>query len=85
MHKRGLKLGIYGDMGTKTCGGYPGNKFYMEGDARTFAEWGIDSFKMDGCYSPVDEFSICECIAIVCLSILMPVCNHIIMTNFTTR
>ncbi|XP_076446539.1 alpha-N-acetylgalactosaminidase-like isoform X2 [Babylonia areolata] len=58
MHKRGLKLGIYGDMGYKTCGGYPGNKFYMEGDAMTFAEWGIDSFKMDGCFSDVNEFPI---------------------------
>lgn len=58
MHKRGLKLGIYGDMGTKTCGGYPGNKYYLETDARTFAEWGIDSFKMDGCFSEPGEFDI---------------------------
>ncbi|KAK7475299.1 hypothetical protein BaRGS_00033446 [Batillaria attramentaria] len=58
MHKRGLKLGIYGDMGTKTCGGYPGSKFYMQADAELFAEWGIDSFKMDGCFSDPEEFPI---------------------------
>ncbi|KAK7097343.1 alpha-N-acetylgalactosaminidase-like [Littorina saxatilis] len=58
MHKRGLKLGIYGDMGTKTCGGYPGSKFFMESDAMSFAEWGVDSFKMDGCFSTATEFPI---------------------------
>ena len=59
MHQRGLKLGIYGDMGIKTCGGYPGNKFYLEIDAKTFAEWGVDSFKMDGCFSEdPEEFAI---------------------------
>ncbi|RUS77191.1 hypothetical protein EGW08_015043 [Elysia chlorotica] len=58
VHSKGLKLGIYGDMGTKTCGGYPGSKFTMELDAQTFAEWGIDSFKMDGCYSTTKDFSV---------------------------
>ncbi|XP_059150940.1 alpha-N-acetylgalactosaminidase-like isoform X2 [Physella acuta] len=58
VHSKGLKLGIYGDMGTLTCGGYPGSKFTMETDANTFAEWGIDSFKMDGCYSTTDDFSV---------------------------
>lgn len=24
VHSKGLKLGIYNDMGTKTCAGYPG-------------------------------------------------------------
>lgn len=57
VHGKGLKLGIYGDMGTLTCGGYPGSKFTMETDAKTFAEWGIDSFKMDGCYSDTSDFS----------------------------
>ncbi|BFZ24206.1 hypothetical protein BsWGS_27245 [Bradybaena similaris] len=58
VHAKGLKLGIYGDMGTFTCGGYPGSKFTMGLDARTFAAWGIDSFKMDGCYSRTEDFTI---------------------------
>ncbi|XP_071847407.1 alpha-N-acetylgalactosaminidase-like isoform X3 [Apostichopus japonicus] len=49
MHKKGLKLGIYGDFGSKTCAGYPGSLNYLEKDANRFAEWGIDMFKMDGC------------------------------------
>lgn len=52
MHARGLKLGIYGDMGSHTCGGYPGTPLdKIELDAQTFAEWEVDMFKFDGCYS----------------------------------
>ncbi|KAK7503869.1 hypothetical protein BaRGS_00004992 [Batillaria attramentaria] len=58
VHAKGLKLGIYSDMGSETCGGYPGSKFYMERDAQTFAAWGIDSLKLDGCYSTIDDFPI---------------------------
>ncbi|OQR70683.1 alpha-N-acetylgalactosaminidase isoform 1 [Tropilaelaps mercedesae] len=50
MHERGLKLGIYGDAGTKTCCGYPGSMGHFELDAHTFAEWGVDMLKLDGCY-----------------------------------
>ena len=49
VHSKGLKLGIYGDFGTKTCGGYPGSLNYLELDAQTFAEWGVDMVKLDGC------------------------------------
>jgi len=51
VHSKGLKLGIYGDVGTKTCGGYPGSVGFYKQDAQTFADWGVDMFKMDGCYA----------------------------------
>jgi len=51
MHSKGLKLGIYEDFGTKTCGGFPGSEYYLQLDAQTFADWGIDYLKLDGCYS----------------------------------
>ncbi|MBN3315929.1 NAGAB acetylgalactosaminidase, partial [Atractosteus spatula] len=52
VHDRGLRLGIYGDLGTYTCGGYPGTTLdKIELDAQTFAEWGVDMLKLDGCYS----------------------------------
>ncbi|XP_055046661.2 alpha-N-acetylgalactosaminidase [Misgurnus anguillicaudatus] len=52
VHDRGLKLGIYGDMGTHTCGGYPGTTLdKVQIDAQTFADWGVDMLKLDGCYS----------------------------------
>ncbi|CAL1545948.1 unnamed protein product [Lymnaea stagnalis] len=51
IHSKGLKLGIYEDFGSKTCAGYPGSEFYMETDAKTFAEWDVDMLKFDGCNS----------------------------------
>ena len=51
MHQRGLKLGIYADYGAFTCGGYPGSLGYLDIDAQTFAKWGVDSVKFDGCFS----------------------------------
>ncbi|XP_041359889.1 alpha-N-acetylgalactosaminidase-like [Gigantopelta aegis] len=51
VHALGLKFGIYEDFGTKTCGGYPGSEFYLQTDANTFAEWGVDLLKFDGCHS----------------------------------
>ncbi|XP_078519154.1 alpha-N-acetylgalactosaminidase-like isoform X2 [Lissotriton helveticus] len=52
VHSRGLKLGIYSDIGNYTCGGYPGTTLdTITIDANTFAEWGVDMLKFDGCYS----------------------------------
>ncbi|KAG7461056.1 hypothetical protein MATL_G00205420 [Megalops atlanticus] len=52
IHDRGLKLGIYGDLGTHTCMGYPGTTLdKIQTDAQTFADWGVDMLKLDGCYS----------------------------------
>lgn len=45
-----MKLGIYSDMGTKTCKEYPGSEFYIQTDAQTFADWGVDMLKLDCCY-----------------------------------
>jgi alpha-N-acetylgalactosaminidase len=50
-HQKGVKLGIYNDYGTLTCGGYPGSEGYLARDAQTFADWQVDMLKMDGCYS----------------------------------
>jgi len=51
VHSKGLKLGIYEDFGHSTCGGFPGSEYYLQTDANTFAEWGIDFLKFDGCNS----------------------------------
>nr|CAI5822227.1 unnamed protein product [Callosobruchus analis] len=50
IHIKGLKFGIYGDYGTYTCAGYPGSKGHLQVDADTFAEWGVDYLKLDGCH-----------------------------------
>ncbi|KAL8180953.1 UNVERIFIED_CONTAM: hypothetical protein K2H54_042946 [Gekko kuhli] len=49
VHSKGLKLGIYADVGNKTCAGFPGSYGYYELDAETFASWGVDLLKFDGC------------------------------------
>lgn len=56
VHSKNLKFGIYQDFGTKTCGGFPGSEFYMQTDAETFADWGVDYLKFDGCNSNLYDF-----------------------------
>ncbi|XP_054851479.1 alpha-N-acetylgalactosaminidase-like isoform X2 [Eublepharis macularius] len=52
VHSKGLKFGIYSDMGNLTCEGYPGTTLdAIEMDAKVFAEWGVDMLKLDGCFS----------------------------------
>lgn len=49
IHSKGLKIGIYSDAGSLTCGGRPGSRGYEFQDAQTYAEWGIDYVKYDWC------------------------------------
>jgi alpha-galactosidase len=54
VHGKGLKLGIYGDAGTRTCAGYPGSLGKEDIDALTWAEWGVDYLKYDNCNNQSD-------------------------------
>ncbi|NOW48258.1 alpha-galactosidase [Novosphingobium sp. SG751A] len=49
VHARGLKLGIYSDAGTKTCGGRAGSQGHEFQDAAQYARWGVDYLKYDWC------------------------------------
>jgi alpha-galactosidase len=51
VHSKGLKIGIYSDAGSQTCGGRPGSRGYEFQDAMTYAKWGIDYLKYDWCYT----------------------------------
>ena len=58
----GLKLGLYGSAGTKTCAGYPAELGHESLDAATFATWGVDYLKYDNCNVPAnwtDEYQFC--------------------------
>ncbi len=57
VHSLGLKFGIYEDYGNFTCAGYPGVLGHLETDANTFAEWGVDYVKLDGCYADEDTYA----------------------------
>ncbi|KAL3486100.1 glycoside hydrolase superfamily [Aspergillus germanicus] len=54
LHDLGLLFGAYGDSGILLCGSPPnqtGSLYHEDIDARTFAEWEVDSLKYDNCYS----------------------------------
>ncbi len=55
IHARGLKAGIYTDVGPYTC--YPNPRYqgsfqHEDQDAGTFASWGMDFIEMDYCNRP---------------------------------
>jgi alpha-galactosidase len=52
VHGLGLKLGIYGDRGSETCGHRAGSGGHEAQDAATFASWGIEYLKYDNCPDP---------------------------------
>src|ERR1041385_7712597 len=52
VHGKGLKLGIYGDRGSETCGHRAGSGGHEMQDAATFAMWGVDYLKYDNCPDP---------------------------------
>ena len=49
IHSRGLKFGLYTAESAMTCAGYPASKGREKIDAKTFASWGVDYLKVDGC------------------------------------
>jgi hypothetical protein len=51
VHNKGLKLGIYTEVGTLTCEKRPGSLNHELQDARTYASWGVDYVKVGWCNS----------------------------------
>ena len=58
VHAKGLKFGLYGDRGKRTCHHYnsnwqseSGSNGREEQDAKKLAEWGVDYWKYDNCDS----------------------------------
>jgi hypothetical protein len=49
MHSKGATFGLYTAESPTTCGGYPASANSEDLDAKTFAEWGVDYLKVDGC------------------------------------
>jgi Alpha galactosidase A/Alpha galactosidase C-terminal beta sandwich domain len=56
VHSLGLLLGIYADAGNRTCAQWEGSQNHEELDAQTFAEWGVDYIKLDGCHIPAGKY-----------------------------
>ncbi|MCD9020615.1 alpha-galactosidase [Cohnella silvisoli] len=51
VHSKGLKFGLYTDVGPMTCAGRPGSLNHEVQDANTYASWGVDFVKVDWCYN----------------------------------
>jgi alpha-galactosidase len=49
IHEKGLKFGIYTDVGTMTCAKRPGSIGHEYQDAKQYANWGVDYLKEDWC------------------------------------
>ncbi len=49
IHGKGLKFGIYTDVGTMTCAKRMGSIGHEYQDARQYADWGVDYLKEDWC------------------------------------
>ena len=49
VHSKGLKLGLYTDVGTLTCAKRPGSIGHEYQDAKQYAAWGVDYLKEDWC------------------------------------
>jgi alpha-galactosidase len=51
MHSKGLKFGMYNDIGTNLCAGSAvGTCGYEDVDSKTYIDWGVDFLKVDNCY-----------------------------------
>jgi alpha-galactosidase len=51
IHNKGLKFGMYNDIGTNLCAGSAvGTCGFENVDARSYIDWGVDFLKVDNCY-----------------------------------
>ncbi len=51
IHDKGLKFGMYNDIGTNLCAGAAvGTCGYEDLDAESYVDWQIDFIKVDNCY-----------------------------------
>ena len=51
IHSKGLKFGMYNDIGTNLCAGASvGTCGFEDTDAQSYIDWGVDFLKVDNCY-----------------------------------
>ena len=56
IHSKGLKFGMYNDIGTNLCAGAAvGTYKHEDVDAKSYVEWGVDFIKVDNCYYMFDN------------------------------
>ena len=61
IHARGLKFGMYNDIGTNLCAGAAvGTCGHEDVDAKSYLDWGVDFLKVDNCYYLWDNATFSE-------------------------
>ena len=56
IHAKGLKFGMYNDIGTNLCAGAAVGTYGHEmTDAKSYLDWGVDFIKVDNCYYMFDN------------------------------
>lgn len=56
IHSKGLKFGMYNDIGSKLCSGLEvGTCGYEDIDTADYIKWGVDFIKVDNCYNVWDN------------------------------
>jgi alpha-galactosidase len=60
VHSKGLKFGIYTAPGEKTCAKFVGSLGFEQKDVETYAAWGVDYIKLDGCGAKESREVICK-------------------------
>ena len=56
IHAKGLKFGMYNDIGTNLCAGAAvGTNLHEAVDAKSYIDWGVDFIKVDNCYYMFDN------------------------------
>ena len=56
IHEKGLKFGMYNDIGTNLCAGAAVGTYLHEAvDAKSYIDWGVDFIKVDNCYYMFDN------------------------------
>ena len=56
IHEKGLKFGMYNDVGSKLCSGLEvGTCGYEDVDTEDYVRWNIDYIKVDNCYNEWDN------------------------------
>lgn len=58
VHALGMKLGTYTAESTGTCCGHVASEGYEAVDADSFAAWGVDYLKVDGCNSNASYYAV---------------------------
>jgi alpha-galactosidase len=55
VHARGLQFGLYTTASATTCDYFIGSLAHEQQDANTYAQWGVDFVKIEGCSLPLSE------------------------------